>query len=118
MKYCIICTTGPPSIDNIVNEACATSLSISWDTHNKMCGVISQLVTISLSSGARTFDATEKNNFTFTNLSSNTSYDVIITLRHNRGQLTTRRATIKTSPIHRMFSITLHLEGVSEVSRT
>ena len=71
-----------------------------------MCGVISQLVTISSSSSsARTFDATEKNNFPFTDLSSNTSYDVVITLRHNRDQLTTRHATIKTSPVHRMFII-------------
>ena len=88
-----------------MNEVCATSLSISWDTYNyTVCEIISQLVTVSsLSSGARTFDATEKNNFTFTDLNSNTSYDVTVALRHNGDQLTTRSATIKTSPIHRMF---------------
>ena len=71
-----------------------------------MCGVISQLVTISsLSSSLGTFDADEKNNFTFTDLTSNTSYDITVTLRLEGGQLITRHASIKTLPIHRMFSI-------------
>ena len=71
-----------------------------------MCGISSQLVTISSSSSsARTYDVNDKYNFTFTDQTSNTSYDVTVTLRHEGGQLITRRATIKTLPIHRMFSI-------------
>ena len=100
-----ICATDPPSIGNILgHKVCATSLSISWDTYNKMCGISSQLVTItSSSSSARTYHANDKYNFT--DLTSNTSYDVTVTIIHEGDQLTTRRATIKTLPIHRMFSI-------------
>ena len=97
--------TGPPSLGSIiVNEVCATSLSISWDTDiHPVCAVRAQLVTISSSSSsaARTFDATD-NNFTFTDLSSTTSYVVTIILRYKRDQLITRSATIVTSPLHRM----------------
>ena len=99
----MICVTGPPSIGRIaINKVCATSLSISWDTDiHPVCGVRAQLVTISSSSSAaRTFDATD-NNFTFTDLNSTTSYDVTITLRYKRNQLTTRNATIVTSLLHR-----------------
>ena len=95
-------------IESIVaTEVCATSLSISWDTDvHPVCGVRAQLVTISSSSSAaRTFDTIDNNNLTFTNLTSNTSYNVTITLRYKRDQLTTRSATIVTSPLHRMFGI-------------
>jgi len=71
-----------------------------------MCGILSQLVTISSSSSpARTFNASDKYNFTFSDLTSSTFYDVTVTLRHQGGELTTRNATIKTLPIHRMFHI-------------
>ena len=111
--YIFICVTGPPSIGNIVvDETCTTSLSISWDTHiHPVCGGVSQLVTISSpTSGATTFN-TNDSNFTFTNLNSNTSYDVTVTVRYKRDQITSSNTTIKTSSSHRMSStivIALH----------
>ncbi|XP_065884121.1 receptor-type tyrosine-protein phosphatase H-like [Dysidea avara] len=93
---------GPPSIGNIVvDETCTTSLSISWDTHiHPVCGGVSQLVTISSpTSGATTFN-TNDSNFTFTNLNSNTSYDVTVTVRYKRDQITSSNTTIKTSSSH------------------
>ena len=67
-----------------------------------MCGLLSQLVTITTpTSEARTFTV-NGNNFTFTNLISNTSYDVTIVLKYKRDQLITKQTTIKTSPTYRM----------------
>ena len=72
---------------------------------------MAQLVTISSSSTvARTFDATDNNYFTFTDLNSSTSYDVTVTLRYKRGQLTARSATIVTSFLYRTSGFTIMIK--------
>ena len=98
-------TVDIPSIGHIVvNKICATSLSISWDTHvHPGCGVLSQSVTISSSSSSITYRfSASNNNFTFNNLNSNTSYDVTVDLRYSKHRFTARQTTIKTSPSYRM----------------
>ena len=81
-----------------------------------MCGVVSQLVTISSpTSGARTFP-TNDNSFTFTLLNSNTSYDVTIALRYKKVQTRTRSIVIKTSPSYRMSSIITIIACITDAS--
>jgi len=101
-KLIFIHATDPRSIGKIVvDEICATSLSVSWNAHfHPACGVQSQLITIS-SSTTSTFVANDSN-YTFTNLNSNTSYAITVTLRLKGTEITTRSTTIKTSPLYRM----------------
>ena len=90
---------GPPSIKDVIVNACVRSASVRWSTNrNEICGLITYNVT--LINGGRMSVLVNQSTMNLNNLVPDTNYILAISAMDKAGKGNTLKSTFKTAGIH------------------